>query len=332
VTQAEATRALLAAYEQQRAANRQEEARRAEQVTARDPQVAALLRERAQGLARTLQAACAAPDRAAAIAQAFERRLGEIRDALRGVLAAQGLPPDYLEPVYRCPLCRDTGSVGEPVSRWCGCFRQRLLPLLYSDADMAALAEENFDAFTLDIFPDDPLPGGPLSQRATMARLRDLCLAYAEAFPACEPRNLLFYGPSGLGKTFLMNCIIQRALARGYAAQRTTASKLVEHMRRYHHNGEGAEAYAQLANVPLLAIDDLGAEPMIENVTIVYLLELMGERMAAHRHTLLSTNLPPKKLQEAYSERLTSRLLDTRNTRILQFAGRDVRLWRAASG
>ena len=31
---------------------------------------------------------------------------------------------NYLQPVYRCPLCKDTGYVGEPVHEQCVCLKR----------------------------------------------------------------------------------------------------------------------------------------------------------------------------------------------------------------
>ena len=37
-----------------------------------------------------------------------------------------GCPEDYLEEHYRCPVCRDTGYVGDAPARFCACFERRL--------------------------------------------------------------------------------------------------------------------------------------------------------------------------------------------------------------
>ena len=75
----------------------------------------------------------------------------------------------------------------------------------------------------------------------------------------------------------------------------------------------------------LLLLDDLGAEPMIENVTINYLYYLINERLCAGKAMIVSTNFMPDELREAYTERVSSRLMDQRNTQVLHFVGTDVR-------
>ena len=328
MTREQAVRALQSEYVQLQADNLAREHQRMAEATARDPQVGALLARREALLREGLDVALARPGQATAALDTLYPRMAEANRALRAALAALGLPEDYLEPRYRCETCRDTGVVGDPLRSWCPCFRQRLTEALYAEEGMAALRYENFDTFDAGIFPDEPLPGQALTQRAGMLRHRALCERYADAFPDTSARNLLLSGASGLGKSFLMNCVAQRVLSRGFTVARVTAPKLVTVMRRYHFNGEGAEEVAQWTDAQLLLLDDLGAEPMIENVTLVHLFGILNDRMTARRHTLISTNLTMVELVQAYTERMTSRLLDVHATQVLSFAGRDVRLLR----
>lgn len=326
MTREQAVRELLAEYEQQRVLNRTEEERRLAEAGEKDPAIAAALKRREALLYDGMRNAFGDPAHAEEIVERLHARMREIHGGLRQALAAQCLPEDYLEPVYHCARCRDTGRVGEPLHEWCACFQQRLVTLLCSDEGMAALQSENFDTFNIHLFPEEALPGMQVTQREYMRTLRALCEQYADDFPCNAQRNLLFCGASGLGKSFLMNCIAHRVLSRGFSVVRTTATKLMDGLRRYHYNGEGAEQVAQWTGAQLLLLDDLGAEPMIENVTIVYLLSVINERMVAQRHTVVSTNFAPSELMQAYTERMTSRLLDKKSTRMLRFAGRDVRL------
>ena len=44
--------------------------------------------------------------------------------------------------------------------------------------------------------------------------------------------------------------------------------------------------------MPLLLIDDLGTEPLMENITVTQLFNLLNERQNRGKHTVISTNLP----------------------------------------
>ena len=77
--------------------------------------------------------------------------------------------------------------------------------------------------------------------------------------------------------------------------------------------------------VPVLMLDDLGSEPMMQNVTIEQLFNLINERQNRNLATVISTNLDMAKFRERYSERIASRLRDSRCT-ILSLLGKDIRI------
>ena len=82
----------------------------------------------------------------------------------------------------------------------------------------------------------------------------------------------------------------------------------------------------------LLLIDDLGTEPLMNNVTVTQLFNLLNERQMSGRHTVLSTNLSMNELLERYTERVTSRLLDKGACLRVGFVGGDVRRERRRKG
>ena len=87
-----------------------------------------------------------------------------------------------------------------------------------------------------------------------------------------------------------------------------------------------------LLDAPLLLIDDLGAEPLMRNITIEYLFLLLSERGLRDRHTVITTNLTPVQLQERYGERVSSRLLNRDTTGIIKLTGKDLRQYRERKG
>ena len=221
---------------------------------------------------------------------------------------------------YRCEACRDTGYVGEAPSRFFDCFEKALRVKQYEDGSMAGTDEQCFANFDLSRFPEEN------GQRAMMKNLRRFCEEYADTFPKTVLPNLILCGGTGVGKTFLLNCIYERVVSRGQSAIRVTAFRMFEAMRRQHFaDGSGEVDFAQLLSVPLLLIDDLGSEPMMRNITVEYLFTLLNERMAARRHTVIATNLSPLQLQEKYGERVSSRLLDRTRCAVIKLEGKDLR-------
>ena len=322
MTRAEHIRALLAEYDRQRSINEADMANRESQVFNRVPRVAELRRESASLALKAMRAILeqSTAEERAAIARDMKARGLAINAEIRRLLKGNGFPENALEPRYRCPVCRDTGYVGEAPARFCECFETRLRLRQYEDGSMAGLDQQNFDTFDLSFIPEAD------GQREQMRGARNLCQAYADGFPNTEKRNLLLTGGGGLGKTFLLNCVFERVISRGYSAVRITAFRLFETMRQQHmSNDESFEGFSALIEVPLLLIDDLGTEPMMRNITIEYLFTLLNERGAARRHTVVATNLTPDDIKNRYGERVASRLLDRSAGKMLLFKGRDLR-------
>jgi len=247
---------------------------------------------------------------------ALQRVNGQINTLLR----QNGLNADALDPVYTCKLCRDEGYVYDPSRRMCSCFatelNRRILRALGLQDD------QTFEAFDPDTFSKDS--PAPVSQRAMMLRNREICERYADSFPGGEFSDLLFTGQSGLGKTFLLRAVAQRVAGRGFSVEYLSAFKLLEILRKAYFENNAA-LLDGLIDVPLLLIDDLGTEPLMENITVTQLFNLLNERQNKGRHTVISTNLTIPELKARYTERITSRFLDESRCRILKFIGDDVR-------
>ena len=319
------TREVLSSLENQRAVNLMEEKRRRAEAEEKSPAVCALLAERQQMFFAGMRGAFASPDKAKEISQNMESRMQEINKGLRGALLAAGFPQDYLQPVYRCSACRDTGYVGEPVHEMCGCLKRAVLARLYQSEGLQGLEKENFAAFNENIFPDEPIEGRKSTQRGYIVKLRKRCEDYANTFAPGEGKGLLLCGRSGLGKTFLMNCIAQRVLERGYSVVVVSAYKLIEAMRRFQFGEEGMDQVQDMLSCDLLCIDDLGSEPMLRGITISSLYHIINERRNTNRALVVTTNCDPKQLEETYDQRIAARLCDTGRMQIFEFVGVDVR-------
>lgn len=234
------------------------------------------------------------------------------------LLSSAGFDAHYLDPIYDCPVCRDTGMRED--ARRCDCFiRYRLENKL----DEARLTDDevSFEKFDLSRFSAEPLENGR-SQRDYMAQYLRITTAWADCFPDCS-NILLISGGTGLGKTYTAKCIQRRVIERGFSAAYYTAYRLFS---LFHSDrlGEDVDLEAILY-VPLLVIDDLGTEPMTRNVTVEYLFDLLNERVSQGLHTVIATNLSFVGLNERYGERINSRLMDARHSEKLIFKGRDIR-------
>lgn len=319
------TREALSELEAQRARNLQTERMRKDEAAQKNPEIAALLAKRQQLLFAGMRGAFARPGEANDISSAMKVQMEGINAALRRELTACGLPEDYLQPVYRCTLCRDTGYVGEPLHEHCTCLRRAVMNRLYQNEGLQGLERENFAVFDETIFPDTPIEGMKNTQRGYIRRIRAICEEYADTFSPGEGKGLLLSGRSGLGKTFLMNCVAQRVLERGYSVVVVSAYKLMEVMRRYQFSGEATEQVEDMLACDLLCIDDLGSEPMMRGITVSALYHIINERRNANRALVVTTNCSVEQLYDVYEDRIAARLTDQTRMRGIPFVGADVR-------
>lgn len=307
-------------FEQQRARNAQEESRRKAEVEAKCPEIGKCLGERKELIFGSLRGILAGR----AAAGDLPERMEVMNRRIRVLLKQNGFPEDYLNPVCRCPICKDEGYVGEPIREKCECLKSAYYARLYKEVGLSEKGAQSFEDFDLNLFSPDPLPGKSYSQRQMMEVIRHKCLTYADNYPNAPTMDLLLMGQSGLGKTYLMHAIAKRLLQRGKNVLILSAYKFLDTARRAYFSGK-MEEMDNLMDVDVLMIDDMGSEPLMENITIVQWFNLINERQLARRGLVLSTNLMEDELRRRYTERIASRLFDPRQCMHLMFLGDDIR-------
>lgn len=224
-----------------------------------------------------------------------------------------------LEPHYQCPKCQDTGFISP--NEHCPCFKQKLLEMLYGQATLEQGAKlSTFEQFRPEIFPDTPPES---SQRRAMLKLKEIMQRYSEAFPDNPAPNIILTGETGTGKTFMLSCVAARVLERGYTVLALTSARLIELLKKNLYS-EGADM-ERLYSVDLLLIDELGMEPMLNNVTIESLFAVINERLRRRKAVLITTNLTPSDIKARYTERIASRLLDKGSSQVYRLSGIDLR-------
>jgi len=312
-------RELEREYADRRAANEAEEARRRNQMREEYPDVAALMAERENLIHGTLRDILSGK----ASQEDLPARMEAVSLSIRKKLASHGLPEDYLAPVCQCAVCRDTGYVGETVRDPCPCMVKAYQNKLRRQIGLDSADTETFGTFNLDIFSDVPEEGAKLSQRKQMARCKKICEEWANRWPDVQFRDLLLTGKSGLGKTFLLHAIANRLIERDINVLLISAYRFLQIARQsYFGEDNGLE---ELERVPVLMLDDVGSEPLMQNVTVEQLFNLINERQNHGLNTLISTNLNLAEFRTRYTERIASRMMDPKYCLVIPLEGRDVR-------
>lgn len=239
---------------------------------------------------------------------------------------------NYLNPHFECKLCKDTGYVQKDGKlSMCSCLKQRIFDIAYNKSNMGNLERENFSSFNIRIFSDKSdkeLYKSDLSPRENIQIIREKVKTFIENFDDPEEKNLIFTGNTGVGKTFLTNCIANEMLKMGKTVLYQTAPVMFDEINDAKFGRENArfDLYENILNVDLLIIDDLGTEKITDS-KITELFTIINTRLLNQNHkitkTIISTNLNVDELFKTYTTRIGSRLAG--NYRFLRFFGDDLR-------
>lgn len=296
---------------------------REEDVYARVPTIAKIdtqLNRNGVALVRSMLNSSAAKD-----IDSFRKDANELQLTKKMLLVENGYSEDYLDVHYDCTHCEDTGFMG---NKPCRCFKQNLINLAYEQSNLkSVLAFENFGTFNFNYYNTDVDPALGRSPRKNIENIYQASVGFVEKFDS-EKGNLLFYGPTGLGKTFLCNCIAKELLDTGYNVLYLTAIELFKLFdeARFHREDMPDEAkniLDTLNTVDLLIIDDLGTE-FGTSFTAPDLFGVLNNRFLTQKSTIISTNLDPNEWKDLYSERVASRIFG--HYTAYKFFGTDVRL------
>lgn len=233
------------------------------------------------------------------------------------LLVGHGYAMDYLDDIYFCPKCRDTGYIN---GKMCSCLKAlynaevtRELGTLLKNSD------ECFEKFDLSLYG---------SARESMEIVFDTCREYAQSF-SDRSMNLLFQGGPGLGKTFLSACIARVVAENGHSVCYDTASSALEafETKKFSRDIQTAENAAvkveRMLDCELMILDDLGTE-MPTPMAVSALYTLINTRLVNGCKTVISTNLTDAELLKRYNAQICSRL-EGEFTK-LPFFGSDIRL------
>ncbi len=310
---------LEAEYETRRDRNEREENARREKIRNDYPQIENAVEEREELVFGTIRRILDGKTGTGKLKEDMEKMNARIS----GLLLENGLPEDYLAPVYSCPFCRDTGYTGDTVRTPCECLKKAYKRKIREQIGLGKTGNESFETYSEDLIPNEPIPGTGLTQRQISRYAREQCEKWADRYPHVQHRDILLTGGSGLGKTFLMHSMAGRLIERGEDVLLVSAYTFLQMARKSHFEAENG--VQDLMEVPVLMLDDLGSEPLMQNVTVEQLFHLINERQARGLSTVISTNLTLQELKERYTERIASRLNNPKNCLILTLAGKDLR-------
>ena len=248
------------------------------------------------------------------------------------LLKEAGFPKDFLSMHYTCPLCKDSGYISQDgLTVMCSCLQQKILDAKYNDSNVSTAKNQTFETFDLNLYSDvanKEKYNSTISPRKNMENIKKVTLNFVDNFDDENVKNLLFSGGTGLGKTYLSNCIVSSLLNKGKTVIYQTAPVMLDQLiaDMFDKNNVSNSFSQNLLTADLLVIDDLGTETM-NSLKFSELYKIINTRLLNQNNkitkTIISTNLSLQQLFETYDERLVSRFVGHYD--IFKFFGEDIR-------
>ncbi len=315
--------------EQRREQNRRETERRKKEIAEKVPEYQSMGKELLSLMRAGIRTASG--EEGMSITQQIKQAACRLEEQRRKLLEEKGYPADYLEEIYHCPLCRDTGFV---MDKMCSCLEKLLRETAYQQNNIKYILDvKNLSDFQLAYYDATPR-SGQISCRSNMENILKDATSFIASFADPTQKNLLFYGGTGLGKTFLSSCIAKEILHQEYTVFYQTASKIIDIIENYKFYRKDVtydieNAIENIYHSDLLIIDDLGTEARTAYSTSA-IFDIVNSRLLNQKKMIINTNLNLKDLEQIYTTRLTPSL--TGSFRIWEFLGTDIRLQKALQG
>ena len=243
----------------------------------------------------------------------------DIQTRMKELLESNGFPADYLDPIYTCPKCKDTGNTG---NEWCECICRISNEFAAAELNRnAPLSRSRFDNFSLEHYPEKD-DANNTSPREIMKQNLEACKQFARDFNG-NGNGLCMIGATGLGKTHLSLSIANAVIENGFCVVYVSVPELIRKIQDEQINKKTDTTMSLVLSSDLLILDDLGAENNSSDWNISLLYEIINTRQNHSLPMIINTNLSPRQLKEIYHDRLSSRMISMKT---LLFFGNDNRV------
>ena len=242
-------------------------------------------------------------------------KLNDSKKELYALLDKYNIDRESLKVKYNCEHCHDTGFVN---GQDCDCLKAEISSILLELSGINKNNLPNFDEVYFKIFGDN---------EQEVRKIYTTLQNYVNA-PSVTKQVVTISGSVGVGKTHLLECMVNDSLKQNKYVIYVTAAALNNDMLKYHTSPmDEKEQYLQkYFDCDILFVDDLGTESILKNVTNEYLYQIINERTRANKPTVITTNLELQQIIDVYDERVFSRIANQKNCLLIKMKGKDLRI------
>ena len=234
-------------------------------------------------------------------AQEILTQFNTARENLRAELKKLNLTKEDMEPKFVCNICKDTGFVNNTE---CACYKKLKNEVYLKASGTNQNKLPSFNNVDFSIFDAD--------KQNEVKNIYKISKDFILKFKETDKQNLVILGNTGVGKTYLTDCILNEAIHNNIFSLWTTAFALNNEFynMKFASIKEREEILEPYLTCELLIIDDLGSEPKYDNTTIEGLYNILNERLRSGLKTIITSNYTPEQLQELYLDRVFSRIFN----------------------
>lgn len=218
------------------------------------------------------------------------------------------------KPKYSCLQCNDTAMDRQ---NYCKCFYEKLNKEIINNLGINVDKLHEFKNSDFKIFDN------PETMKKVYFTMENWCNSLSDT----KYKTILLSGSTGVGKTYLIDCMTNALINKNVVVNYYTAFMLNDLFLKYRSSfyENRAGILDDVLNCDVLFVDDLGAEPNIKNSEEYFYL-LFNERTLKNKFTVVTTNLSLDKLMLRYGERTFSRLCNKKSSLLLNIENKDLRL------
>lgn len=216
---------------------------------------------------------------------------------------------------YICNDCKDTGFIND---KKCHCYIEKEINLLRNESNLPnSFYDYTFDNLDINCFNQQIKVTDELSYQGYMKIAMSDIAEKVNDIAIGKSAFLLFYGPTGSGKTYLSACIANNSIDKLKSVKYMSASDYINSF--FKKQSDNSNVYD---DYDVFILDDLGKETLSE-FSIGKIFDLVNNRINKNLSLIISTDCSLNELSDIYGESIVSRIFN--KFYIVKLNGEDLR-------